>query len=90
MKIKIQYNGAYPNLCRGRLVVTVDDKVWEFPEYCLSSGGYVRFDRDWQEEIGEGCWTVTDWPQGFPEHQKIAVTDAVNSEIPHGCCGGCV
>lgn len=90
MDIKIEYDGEYPNLCRGKLIVTVDGIRWNFPPCCLLSGGGVWFDEEWSEHVEEGPWSIRDWPVGFPEAQKKAVQDAVNAEIPKGCCGGCV
>lgn len=88
--ITIEYDGAYPNLCSGQLFVTINGKRWTFTRYCLASGGSVSFDSNWSEQIGTGPWTVSKWPEGFPEDQKVAVVDAINEEIPWGCCGGCV
>lgn len=90
MKITVKYDGRYPNLCRGTLVVTIDGKEWTFPNYCLSSGGCVSFDDDWQEEVTGGPWKITDWPDGFPEEHKVATLDAVNDQVEWGCCGGCI
>ncbi|MFH0894460.1 MAG: hypothetical protein V2A54_08490 [Bacteroidota bacterium] len=90
MDIEIKYDGEYPNLCSGELIVVIDGKEWVFPDYCLSSGGYVSFDDDWNEHVGEGSWSVKNWPKDFPDNIKGAVVDAVNENVPHGCCGGCV
>lgn len=90
MKIEIRYNGAYPNLCSGDLVVIIDDTEWEFPDYCLCSGGSVWFDDEWNENVESGEWEITKWPENFPEEYKPWVLSAVNEDIPHGCCGGCV
>jgi hypothetical protein len=87
--IKIDYNGRYPNLCSGTLVVTIGEKVWNFGKDVLSSGGSVSFDEQWNEEVTSG-WLVSEWPEGFPDEYKEVVTDAINDEIPWGCCGGCV
>jgi len=88
MKIEIKYDGAYPNLCSGKLVVIINGEEWVFPDYCLSSGGSVTFDENWEGHVSEGPWTITEFPQNFPDNLKSIVTDAVNSEIPYGCCGG--
>lgn len=90
MDIKIEYDGKFPNLCAGTLVVTVAGRRWSFPSYCLSSGGSVWFDGEWSEHVESGTWSINDWPDGFPSEHKEAVEDAVNAEIPHGCCGGCI
>jgi hypothetical protein len=90
MEINIEYDGAYPNLCRGNLVVIIDGKKWQFPDYCLSSGGYVTFDENWTERIGCGPWGVREWPKDFPDNLKSITLTAINGHIPWGCCGGCV
>lgn len=87
---KIEYDGSYPNACRGNLVVVVNEKRWEFPRYCLSSGGSVWFDANWMEHIESGPWSVSEWPKNFPKEYRNAVVEAINEEIPCGCCGGCV
>lgn len=89
--IRIEYDGAWPALCMGHLKVYIDDTLWDFGEYCLSSGGAVHGGPpDWDFEVTYGAWSITDWPEGFPEDMKDAVLDAVNDEIPWGCCGGCI
>ena len=90
MKITIDYDGAYPNLCSGKLFVTVDGKRYEFPDYCLGSGGNVWFDDDWGDHVESGPWSVDEWPKDMPDDIKQEVLDAINCEISHGCCGGCV
>lgn len=92
---RIEYDGAYPNLCSGTLKVVTSmglplvEKVWEFNR-CLHSGGRVWFDGDWMEHVECGPWDIDPWPEGFPEELKQAVVDMVNANIPQGCCGGCV
>jgi hypothetical protein len=88
--IKIDYNGRYPNLCSGTLVVTIGEKVWNFGENVLSSSGSVSFDEQWNEEVTSGPWGISDWPKGFPKKYRAVVEDAINDQIPWGCCGGCV
>lgn len=92
MNIQVEYDGAFPNLCRGNLAVVIDGQHWEFPSYCLRSGGYVRFDENWREHVGVGQWSVYSdcWPEDFPESMKESVLEAINKKIPYGCCGGCV
>jgi len=90
MKIKITYDGEYPNLCGGQLKVYLDDTEYVFPRYCLSSGGSIWFNDEWEEQMERGEWSITEWPDNFPEKYKKEVEEAVNAEVPHGCCGGCV
>ena len=89
-EIKVKYDGEYPNLCRGKLIVFIDNKKWVFPDYCLISGGNVSFDEDWREDVTEGEWSIDEWPVNFPEEIKEDVINKINLEIQHGCCGGCV
>jgi hypothetical protein len=90
MDIKIEYSGVYPCLCMGRLKVTIDDKVWDFGQYCLSSGGTIKRDENWYMWAESGPWEVSEWPDNFPEDLKEPVLQAINEEIPWGCCGGCI
>jgi len=90
MNIQIEYDGEYPNLCSGKLVVAIDGVRYEFPSHCLSSGGSVWFDDDWKEHVESGPWSICEWPQDFPENLKAAVIEAVNENIEYGCCGGCL
>ena len=88
--IKIEYDGAYPNLCGGKLAATVDGQRWVFPDYCMSPGGSVSFDEDWSETVTQGPWSICGWPPLFPEDKKAELLDAVNSQVEWGNCGGCV
>lgn len=86
----VSYDGDYPNLCSGKLVIKVAGKEWTFAEHSLSSGGSVYFTDDWEEVVEDGPWDIHEWPDDFPEEAKKYVLDKVNEEIPWGCCGGCV
>ncbi len=84
------YNGSYPNLCSGNLIMELDGKDIEFPDYCLVSGGSVSFDDNWDEIVEEGEWTIDDFPKGFPKELEKEAEKIVNENIEWGCCGGCV
>jgi hypothetical protein len=86
----VSYDGAYPNLCSGTLVLRVDGEDVTFPDYCLSSGGGVSFDADWNEHVSSGPWSIKEWPKEFPEELKEEAERVVNDNVGHGCCGGCV
>ena len=88
--IKVEYDGSYPNLCSGTLVLTIEDKKWKFPKGCLYSGGSVTFDDNWDANVEQGPWSIDEWPEGFPELWKAAAKEAINDKIGLGCCGGCV
>ena len=84
------YNGAYPNLCSGELIMEFDGKVIKFPDYCLNSGGTVSFTYDWDEVVEQGEWTINEFPKGFPKELEEEAERLVNENVRQGCCGGCV
>ena len=100
----VSYDGAFPCLCMGTLVLKIDgveakfhysfdnDKdKGEYSEF-WSSGGSVTFDENWMEEVTWGPWTFFA-RESFPEELK-AIKDKLiavfNENVPYGCCGGCV
>ena len=97
-KISIEYDGSFPNLCRGKLSVIIDDggllnKVFNM-DHCLASSGSVSFDENWLEHVTSGKWVWSfyddsDIPKGFKPYMD-ATLEVINEQIPHGCCGGCV
>jgi hypothetical protein len=90
MNIRIEYDGKYPCLCMGHLIVWIDDVKWDFGRYSLSSGGHIHRNENWDMWTTEGDWFIDEFPQGFPEELKKLVLLKINEEIPHGCCGGCI
>lgn len=90
-QISIEYTGKYPCLCMGKLKVTIDGIVYNFPDYCLTSGGSTYFTDDYSNaHVENGPWEVDKWPDNFPEKYKESTLDAINENIPWGCCGGCL
>ena len=87
----ISYDGHYPNLCSGTLVLNIDGVNVTFPSHCLCSGGYIIFDHDWNADISEGDWDIyeEDIPPAY-RHLKNEILEVVNENVPHGCCGGCI
>jgi len=73
----------------GVLKVWIGDKMYDFSQYSLSSGGYIAGDIDDMYAI-QGDWSIEEWPKDFPEEYKEAVLEKINEKIPHGCCGGCI
>lgn len=91
MKLEfVSYTGAWPNLCSGTLIMSIDGEQIQFPQYCLSSGGSCSFDEDWNSYISYGEWSVREWPSDFPEELKEKALELINKNIEHGCCGGCL
>jgi len=93
MKVRLTYDGKYPNLCAGTLCIVLVDEystaTWDFGR-CLHSCGNCYWDNvlnDW--DTSDGPWTIDVWPNMFPMEHKQLVLDAVNAQIRFGCCGGC-
>jgi hypothetical protein len=84
----VSYDGKYPNLCSGTLVIRLGSREWKIRR--LSSGGGVWFDKNNDEQVDEGDWSIDNWPEGFPESLKEKVLKVVNECVDHGCCGGCI
>lgn len=84
----VSYDGKYPNLCSGTLVLRIDGEITIFPEYCMSSGGCVWFDDNWAEHIDHGDWWV-EVPMKY-RHLQEAINKVVNNNVSPGCCGGCL
>ena len=86
----ISYDGKWPCLCFGTLKIKVDGKEYSLKNVMIS-GGSTYFTNGWSEaHIEEGPWTVE--LDEYPELMKYEkeITDLVNSEVPWGCCGGCI
>lgn len=84
----VSYDGQWPNLCSGELVVRIDGEIHKF-NYCLHSGGSVWFDDDWDAHVEDGPWEF-EGPEGMGREIELAIQEVVNENVPWGCCGGCV
>lgn len=84
----VSYDGKYPNLCSGILVLRIDGEVVEFPKYSMNSGGCIGFDKNWDEYVCGGAWTV-EVPEEY-EYLCEEIEECVNENVPWGCCGGCI
>lgn len=89
MAIIIEYNGSYPCLCTGKMSAIIAGIRYDFPAYCLSSGGRAWTNDDFSGTT-QGEWSISKWTKSFPEEFKIPTIVAINEQIEHGCCGGCI
>ena len=89
MKITINYDGKWPSLCSGKLVVVIDGREWVFPDSPLESGGRAGVTKDYDDYCYKGLWKMREWPEHFPEILKEKVLEEINKTVPLGCCGGC-
>lgn len=101
----ISYDGRYPNLCSGTLVLSIDGVEHVFgcwyptrlkPEgahpkfWC--SGGAVEVVGDYKDFIvSEGEWEidVNELPEELQKYAK-EIDEVFNANVPYGCCGGCI
>ena len=84
----VSYDGRYPNLCSGTLVLRINGEERVFPEYCMHSGGCACFDEEWNDYVVQGEWSV-DVPDDLLQYKK-EIEECVNENVPFGCCGGCI
>jgi hypothetical protein len=82
----VSYDGKYPNLCFGDLILEIDGKEVLLSD-CMRSGGSVSFTDDWSEVVSQGEWEV-DIPEEYKQY-KEEIGCVVNSNVRFGCCGGC-
>lgn len=85
----ISYDGKWPCLCMGTLVLEIDGKIVTMPNGCMQSGGHVRAYNDYADwKVTKGEWDVS-VPTEY-EKYKDEIVRVVNDNVPYGCCGGCI
>lgn len=85
----ISYDGKYPCLCTGTLIIEVDGKTYSLKNAMISGGSICR-DEDWDMWAEQGDWEVDldEYPELEPYKEEI--TRVVNENVMRGCCGGCI
>ena len=88
----VSYDGKYPSLCSGTLVLSVDGKdVSE--KYCLISGGDWYINKT-DEGVSKGDWkldTIYSFKDmHFTDEEVKYIEKLVNENVKKGCCGGCI
>lgn len=96
----VDYTGEYPCLCSGEVTLEIGGQVVKFCRYksdsektgkpylSLSSGGQCYFDDEWDDHIESGPWSIDLDPRYAELEDEIL--EVINSNIPWGCCGGCI
>lgn len=85
----VSYNGKFPNLCRGTLIIKVNGKEAVLKN-CLYSGGRCGFGQKRNEHIETGDWRLCTCLPDDLEQYRDEILKVVNENVPHGCCGGCI
>lgn len=98
----ISYTGAYPNLCRGILLIEINGAEYKFSTWpskedntlpsFWSSGGSCGFEHGYTKTFCTEEEWVIDVSLLPLELQKYAaaIDEAFNENVPYGCCGGCL
>lgn len=88
----ISYDGKFPNLCNGTLVIEVSGVQFQIAPHTFESGGSVTFDDEWEETVTEGPWKFSEGVELPEELQPFRdkILEVMNENVEHGCCGGCV
>lgn len=106
MKIEfVSYDGKYPNLCSGELILKVDgafehfcsgyregEELHKHPSLWATGGGCGFINGDYSNEYVDTAPWIIDGDY-LPEHLKPfagEIEELFNSNVSHGCCGGCL
>lgn len=89
--IHLKYSYSKYALCCGDIEVHIIPLKKTFTDIFLSSGGQiVSEDNEWCSMYAEtGPWDVI-LPDDFPGEYSEELKELINTEIPWGCCGGCI
>ncbi len=89
----VSYDGEFPNLCKGVLVLKFQGVKFSFSGV-LKSGGTVSLGEPCDAIVSYGDWgihldTLHSMYPTFPPDMYPALILLANKHIPAGCCGGC-
>lgn len=90
----VSYDGKWPCLCLGTLVLEIDG-VKHSLKGGLCSGGTCWIDDDYNEHVTEGEWDIDfdyeDWlALNLTDEEKQYIVRLFNENVENGCCGGCI
>ena len=98
----VNYNGKFPNLCCGKLIVKIDGKEFSFDsdhedkstyDSFWASSGCCSFNKEWGEILEKGPWKLMAFPDEYPEPIRSCLNELIdlfNENVEQGCCGGCI
>jgi hypothetical protein len=95
----VSYTGKWPNLCSGVLTLRIHGEEHRFgyrsgmhPPFWTSGGG-CGFPNGFNAEavVSKGPWVI-DADRLPSEFKSMApeIDEVFNSNVPFGCCGGCI
>jgi len=83
----VSYDGKYPCLCSGTLVLRIDGNEVSL-DSCLESGGGCSYN-ECDDFVWQGEWDISDIPDEYKKYHD-EIVKVVNDNVPYGCCGGCL
>lgn len=89
----ISYDGKWPNLCRGILVIEKEGKRYELKNILISGGRCYFTDNYTNSHIEKGKWSIygNKLPRELQNVQDVMeIKYLVNENVTWGCCGGCL
>lgn len=93
----VSYDGAYPNLCSGLLILKVNGKEYQFHPYKRSQSAVIHrefwrsgggLDSNYRRYTGEWIIDIDNLPDELKEY-AYDIDIIFNENVEHGCCGGC-
>ena len=85
----VSYDGKYPYLCMGELIIKIDGKTYSFKN-AMRSGGCILKNEDWNMWSETGPWYLDLEEHPELEEYKEKITEVINDNVEWGCCGGCI
>lgn len=85
---------SFGDFCLGKRGKTKCRGVPNYPQF-WKSGGWVEFDDDWNEDVGDAPWELNTFliEDNYPDDIVRLLPELLrifNENVPWGCCGGCV
>lgn len=94
----ISYDGEFPNLCSGELILEINNKEYRFGknyyenknnlEGFWTSGGGIGYEYEPFQGPWNLVWEDSYYPEEIRKYKDILI-EVFNENVPHGCCGGC-
>ena len=87
----VSYDGKWPCLCYGTLIIKVNGKTYSFRNAMISGGCIIGGpSTDWDMWSEEGPWEINLEEHPELEPYKEEIIQVVNDNVEYGCCGGCI
>ena len=89
----VSYSGKYPCLCMGILVLKVDGETWRFSDVATDNSPFWHSGGTCNYYIGttQDEWIIErdELPEELKKYTE-EIDEVFNTNVPYGCCGGCL